>query len=147
MRTAELYWVIEMLTKNQFKSLRVGDVVLFNGRPRTVRDIKWTDTKCGGRGYVTFSILHRSWTGRICTTYDYNAIKNICSLPRKVRDRSDVCNAEELALLANGFDVLQGVEREIKQEEGLKKRGFNAHSQFPKALSLLKKARRKLKRR
>ena len=129
-----------MLSEKKFKSLQVGDIALFNGRPRTVREVRWSD----GKGYITFSILRRSWTGRVATTYSFTAVKRICSMPRKERDGIEVCRAEEDALLANGFDVLAGVEREISDAERLKLIGFGCSRE---SLSLLKKSRRQIKRR
>ena len=136
-----------MLTKAQFQSLKVGDVLLMHGKPRTVRYVRWLKTAWGGRGSIAFSILRRSWTGRIYTIYGYHDIKHCCSLPRKDRDRSELCKAEEAALCASGFDVLGQIEREIAEDERLKNCGLRDDPNGRAATALLKRCRRKLKRR
>lgn len=129
-----------MITNKQFKKLKVGDIILFNGRPRTIRDINWIDTAWGGRGFITFSILRRSWTGRISTTYCYNEIRDKLSLPKKERDKNNVCKAEESALVKSGFNVTEGIERELDDNAGRKWTRKDS-------IVLLKKCRRKIKRR
>ena len=133
-----------MLTTKQFDSLKVGDVLLYHGKPRTVRSVTRQRTACGVRRSITFSILKRSWTGRIQTVRGYHDIKHQCSLPRKEQDRSEVCKAEEAALLASRFNVLAQVERELAENERLTKHGMGERRE---AVTLLKRVRRKLKRR
>ncbi len=139
-----------MLTKKQFRRLKAGDIVLCNGKPRTVREVTWRDSPQGGRGFITFSILHRSWTGRISTTYGYNDIKRLCSLPRRKRDRRSVCAAEEASLLANGFNVPSEVNRELANELRILGLGLGTKTRQKDrrdGVALLKQTRRKLKRR
>ena len=134
-----------MLTPAQFDKLRVGDVVLYNGRPRTVRMLSRKKTRWGLiRRLIGFSILRRSWTGRIYTLYGYHDVKHALSLPRKERDRREVCRAEEDALLASGFDVAAQVDRELREHERLEKLGMGERKD---AVRLMKHVKRKLKRR
>lgn len=133
-----------MLTKKQFKSLKVGDVVLFRGNPRTVRNVSWLNTRGGGRGAITFSIRRRSWTGRIFTVYGYNDVKHFISLPRKHRGQSEVCRIEESLLIDNGFNVVREIKRELAEDDRCSRLGFARNRS---ATALLRKSYRKLKRR
>jgi len=133
-----------MLTTKQFDSLQIGDIILYHGKPRTIREIDRRQTNWGIRRSITFSILRRSWTNRIYTVYGYNDIKHSLSLPRKVRERRAVCKAEEESLLASGFDVASEIDREIAEDVRLTGLGMGAPRQ---AKALLKQAQRKFKRR
>jgi hypothetical protein len=101
-----------MLTVEQAKRIKVGDVVLVAGRPRIVRDVSPNLA-------FTFSILHKSWTGRILTVRNWNDLKHILALPRR-SDAARVALAEHAAL-AVSFDVVAGLRREISEKERMNK--------------------------
>ena len=78
------------------------------------------------------------------TTYGFHDIKAALSMPRKKRDRRDVCKAEEAALLASSFNVKAQVERELAEHDRLAGLGFGENSD---AVRLLKHVHRKLSKR
>lgn len=61
--------------------IKVGDVLYEGGdprRPRMVREVSYFSKKRSGEwilGSVSFTILHRSWTGRCCTTINRYDLK------------------------------------------------------------------------
>ena len=111
-----------MISKERFCKLKAGDIVLFNGSPRTVRELHICETSWGKRASITFAIKRRSWTNRIYTVYGYNDVKHALSLPRKKRNRREICQAEQDLLSASGFDVRREVAREARELEELERR-------------------------
>ncbi len=133
-----------MISRESFDRLKPGDVILYNGKPRTVRYVH--------NGTIAFSIWRRSWTGRISTYRTYSELKNICSLPRKKRERIELCRAEEETLLANGFRIIPSLEREIRKDTACLERMRSVYEKsqiaaVEESIRYAKYVLRKLKRR
>jgi hypothetical protein len=127
-----------MLTKEQFAALRVGQVVLVNGKPRVIRSISVVKRPKGPRVSITFAIKRRSWTGRIYTTYDYHSLKEKLTLPHRQPDAAAIGEAEGALLRSCNFDVVRELERELKEEVRLAGCGFGKCDD--KAVKLARKA-------
>lgn len=100
-----------MITDEQYRGLKVGDVLMFRGRPRTIREVT---PRC-----VTLSILIRSWTGRGYTIYTKNEVMRLCDMPPAADLREAACQSDLSALLRSGFDAARELEREIAEQERL----------------------------
>lgn len=109
------------ISREAFDQLKAGDVIIYNGRPRTVmigpgdmRELPQKSNRC-----LTLPIKMRSWTNRAQTVQGYNDLKHKIRLPRKALDIKSVCVAELDQLRSIGFDPVKELEREIASEERL----------------------------
>lgn len=105
------------MTKEQFKTLRNGDVILWKkGAARYFRTIV-TGPADRDDNYpcVTLPIRKRSWTGRPYTIYGWNDIKDRIEYTGK-RYTELLLNPEELErLVCAGFKVSKCLKRELKE--------------------------------
>lgn len=108
-----------MISKKTFSRLKRGDVVLYNDTPRLVlegpADRPKRKTRCTAM-YVTFAILHRSWTGRAYTVQDYHCVKHLLKVPRKRLSWRKLCAVEKQRLADIGFDWEKEMRREVSRE-------------------------------
>lgn len=109
-----------MLTREQWDAIRVGDVILWNGRPRIVR--------AKSERSIGFASLHRSWTNRAVAGYDRTAACVMAAMPdsddvcRELGERAvalEACQREQDALAANGFSAIDCLRDEISHMETL----------------------------
>ena len=105
-----------MISKSAFRKLKRGDVVLFNGRPRTVQEGPGDKAYFGG-DFIVFPILRRSWTGRATTTYNYHAVKDMIKLPPVKLSFTKICNLEKESLTRRGWNWHNEMWKEIKEAE------------------------------
>jgi len=129
-----------MISKNEFSKLKRGDVVLFNGKPRTVQQgpaDKALTVYGERRGLaITFSIMRRSWTNRAYTVYHYNDVKDKISLPNKKVNFAKICSLEKETLKSIGFNWHNEMWREIKEEEDFYDR---CNLPYPRSLKMARK--------
>ena len=104
-----------MISRESFMALKAGDVVLFNGTPRTVIEGPGDPGKV--HRAVTFAIRNRSWTGRAITVYLFSDARfRLRKLGRTTRNL--IMKSEFIRLLKIGFDPEAELKREVEEEIG-----------------------------